>query len=202
MNFKFYFNIHVNYIFYYGINLLLVVRSVTFTFSSFECMNILHFAPVISKLEYDSADWNSFTSLYANKLEASRRTSQPFVWIVPIPKCVTVSILCACVLEQSRVTSVYSSFFEVCRCYNSLRLVCWSGPCALYKKPSVLNVCSLQPPAHAGSSLADLYTLKMEAIHFSETSVYTISIRRHIPEDGILYNQSFVNFRCSPWCKG
>jgi hypothetical protein len=29
-------------------------------------------------------------------------------------------------------------------------------------------------------------TLKMEAIRSSETSVYTISTRRHIPEDGIL----------------
>jgi hypothetical protein len=38
-------------------------------------------------------------------------------------------------------------------------------------------------PAHAGSSLADFSTPKMEAIHSSETSVHT---RRHIPEDGIL----------------
>jgi hypothetical protein len=30
------------------------------------------------------------------------------------------------------------------------------------------------------------YTLKMEAIHSSETSVNKISTRRHIPEDGIL----------------
>jgi hypothetical protein len=28
---------------------------------------------------------------------------------------------------------------------------------------------SLQPPAHAGSSLADFSTLKMEAIHYTET---------------------------------
>jgi hypothetical protein len=33
--------------------------------------------------------------------------------------------------------------------------------------------------------LEDFYTLKMEAIRSSETSVYTISTRRHIPEDGI-----------------
>jgi hypothetical protein len=48
-----------------------------------------------------------------------------------------------------------------------------------------VNRC-LQPPAHAGSSLADFSTLKMEAIHSSETSVHTRSARRHIPEDGIL----------------
>jgi hypothetical protein len=41
--------------------------------------------------------------------------------------------------------------------------------------------------AHAGSSLADFSTLKMEAIRCSETSVqWTISTRRHTPEDGIL----------------
>jgi hypothetical protein len=46
----------------------------------------------------------------------------------------------------------------------------------------------LQPPAHAGSSLADFSTLKVEAIHFSETSVRTRSTQRHIPEDDILQN--------------
>jgi hypothetical protein len=46
---------------------------------------------------------------------------------------------------------------------------------------------SLQPRAHAGSSLADFSILKMEAIRSSETSVqFTRSTRRHIPEDGIL----------------
>jgi hypothetical protein len=45
----------------------------------------------------------------------------------------------------------------------------------------------LQPPAHVGSSLADFSTLKMEVICSSETSVYTKSTRRHIPEDGILH---------------
>jgi hypothetical protein len=43
----------------------------------------------------------------------------------------------------------------------------------------------MQPPAHAGSSLADFSTLKMEAILSSETSVHTRSTWRHIPEDGI-----------------
>jgi hypothetical protein len=33
----------------------------------------------------------------------------------------------------------------------------------------------LQPPAHAGSSLADFSTLKMEAIRSSETSIHTRS---------------------------
>jgi hypothetical protein len=46
---------------------------------------------------------------------------------------------------------------------------------------------SLQPPAHAGSSLTDFSTLKMDAIRSSETSVHTISTRRYIPEGGILH---------------
>jgi hypothetical protein len=45
-----------------------------------------------------------------------------------------------------------------------------------------------QPPAHAGSSLADFSTLKMEAIPSSETSVHTRSTLRHMPEDGILHS--------------
>jgi hypothetical protein len=48
----------------------------------------------------------------------------------------------------------------------------------------------LQSSAHAGSLLADFSTLKMQAIRSSETSVYTKSTRRHIPEDGIL-NDTF-----------
>jgi hypothetical protein len=49
----------------------------------------------------------------------------------------------------------------------------------------------LQPPAHAGSSPGIFsFRLKMEAIRSSETSVCTISIRRHILEDGILYSHS------------
>jgi hypothetical protein len=44
----------------------------------------------------------------------------------------------------------------------------------------------LQPPAHAGPSLGDFFTLKMRAIRSSETSVHTRCTRRHIPVDGIL----------------
>jgi hypothetical protein len=45
---------------------------------------------------------------------------------------------------------------------------------------------SLQPLAHAGVSLVDFSTLKIEAIRSSETSVHTRSTWRHIPEDSIL----------------
>jgi hypothetical protein len=66
-------------------------------------------------------------------------------------------------------------------------------PCVLSALDNISLLCkiwgfhgSLQPPSHAGSSLADCSTLKMEAIRSSETSVHTRSTRRHIPEDGII----------------
>jgi hypothetical protein len=52
-----------------------------------------------------------------------------------------------------------------------------------------------QQPAHAGSSLADFFTLKMEAIPSSETSVHTRSTQRHIPEDGILHSHRPENLK-------
>jgi hypothetical protein len=54
------------------------------------------------------------------------------------------------------------------------------------------HIVKLEPPAHAGSLLADFYTLKMEAIRSSETSDNTISTRRHIPEDGIFQNNNII----------
>jgi hypothetical protein len=57
---------------------------------------------------------------------------------------------------------------------------------------------SLQPPAHAGSPLADSSTLKMEAIRSSETSVNARSTQRHIPEDDILQGSVyFWDMTCS-----
>jgi hypothetical protein len=53
------------------------------------------------------------------------------------------------------------------------------------------SVRCLQLSAHAGSSLADFSTLKMEAIRSSETSVHIRSARRRIPEDGILHSETF-----------
>jgi hypothetical protein len=51
------------------------------------------------------------------------------------------------------------------------------------------------PPAQADCTLADLSTLKMEAISSSETSVHTRSTRRHIPEDGNLHNHRRENLK-------
>jgi hypothetical protein len=47
--------------------------------------------------------------------------------------------------------------------------------------------------AYADSSLADFFTLKMQAIHSSETLVNTRSSRRHIPADDILYTLICLN---------
>jgi hypothetical protein len=67
---------------------------------------------------------------------------------------------------------------------------------------STLFLSRLPPPVHAGSSLADFSTLKIEAIRSSETSVHTRSTRRHIPENGILqyevlFATSSIAFVCN-----
>jgi hypothetical protein len=53
---------------------------------------------------------------------------------------------------------------------------------------------NLQPPPHAGSFVVDFSTLKMEAIHSSETSVHTRYTWRHIPEHGILQIYIYLQF--------
>jgi hypothetical protein len=66
---------------------------------------------------------------------------------------------------------------------------------------------SLQPLIHAGSSLAEFSTLKVEGIHSSETSVQTRSTRRHIHEDVILHSHRCENLKSTgsifnwKWCQ-
>jgi hypothetical protein len=45
-----------------------------------------------------------------------------------------------------------------------------------------------------------LSTLKMEAIRSYETSVYTISTRRHIPEEGIFHSHRRENIKSYTYC--
>jgi hypothetical protein len=50
--------------------------------------------------------------------------------------------------------------------------------------------------AHAGSSLQEFYTMKMDAILYSETSVhFTGSTWSNIPEDGILHSHRCENLK-------
>jgi hypothetical protein len=57
----------------------------------------------------------------------------------------------------------------------------------------------MKQPAHAGFSLADFSTLKMESIRSSETSVHKRSTQRHIPENDTLHNQ--FPFSSLNYCK-
>jgi hypothetical protein len=60
---------HVDYIFSRCVKLLGLVRTLTFSFSSLDCLHMLYFTLVRSKLEYASVVWNSITTTDANKLE-------------------------------------------------------------------------------------------------------------------------------------
>jgi hypothetical protein len=53
---------------------------------------------------------------------------------------------------------------------------------------------SSSPPPHAGSSLTDFSSLKMEAVRSSETSIHTSSTWRNSPEDGVPYEMVERNF--------
>jgi hypothetical protein len=66
---KLHFHEHVDYVFSDCIKLLGLITSVTYRCSSLECLYILYFASVRSKLEYASVVWNSITSTDANKFE-------------------------------------------------------------------------------------------------------------------------------------
>jgi hypothetical protein len=77
-------------------------------------------------------------------------------------------------LHALKIMQILRKIFEVFTVVTMKNAVLWD-----------VAPCRLQPPAHAGSSLADFSTLNMEAIHSTETSVHTRSTRRHIPEDGI-----------------
>jgi hypothetical protein len=89
---------------------------------------------------------------------------------------------------QGDLPSDYKSedfvYGPTCRVPREWKGTCWIGS---------------QAPAHAGSSLAGFLlcspTLKMEAIGSSETSVNTISARRHISEDCLLHSHRHENFK-------
>jgi hypothetical protein len=69
---KLHFHSHVEYVFSECMKLLGLIRSITYRFSSLECLYVLYFTSVMSKLECASAVWNSITSAYATRLERIR----------------------------------------------------------------------------------------------------------------------------------
>jgi hypothetical protein len=88
--------------------------------------------------------------------------------------------------------------FEVFTAVTMKNAVFWDvAPCTscVNRRFGRMYRLHLQPPAHAGFSLGDFSTLKMEALRFSETSVYSRSTRRHIPEDGILQDTEAIHFK-------
>jgi hypothetical protein len=92
-NAELHFHDHVNYIFSRCIKLLGLVRSITFNFSSLECMLRLYIKLVRSKLEYASVVWNSIMSTDANKLECIQQRFAALCLIVSFLKSITVILL-------------------------------------------------------------------------------------------------------------
>jgi hypothetical protein len=70
---RLYFHNNANFIFSHCTKLLDLLRNVTFHFSSLECMFMLYFVLVRSKVEQASVARNSITSTDANKLERIQR---------------------------------------------------------------------------------------------------------------------------------
>jgi hypothetical protein len=55
---KLHFHSHVDYVFSECIKLLGLIRSITYRFSSLECLYVLYFTLVRFKLDYASVVWN------------------------------------------------------------------------------------------------------------------------------------------------
>jgi hypothetical protein len=73
---------HLDFLFSECIKLLGLIRSITFRFSSLDCLYVLYFMLFRSKLEYASVVWNSITSTDANKPE---RIQQKFASVCFYP---------------------------------------------------------------------------------------------------------------------
>jgi hypothetical protein len=68
------FHDHVNFVLSQCIKLFGIFHSITFNFSSLECLLRLYVALVRYNVEYASIVWNSITSTDANKLERIQQT--------------------------------------------------------------------------------------------------------------------------------
>jgi hypothetical protein len=88
---RLHFHDHVNFIFSPCIKVLLLIRSIAYNYSTLECMLVLCFVLVRSKVEYASVVWNSITSADANKLERIQKkfTALCFKRFFPQVNCCT-----------------------------------------------------------------------------------------------------------------
>jgi hypothetical protein len=79
------------------IKLLGVVRSITLTFTSHECVYIFHFTSVRTKHEYVSVAWNFITSNNANILEIiQQKLHPPFLSLLspcPLQLCLCIRVV-------------------------------------------------------------------------------------------------------------
>ena len=70
---KLHFHAHVDYIFSQSLRTLGLIRTLTYIFSTLDCLLLLHSTLVRPKLEYASVVWNWVTSTDARKLERIQR---------------------------------------------------------------------------------------------------------------------------------
>jgi hypothetical protein len=87
------FHNHVDFLFSECINVLGLIRCITFRFSSMDFLYVLYFTLVRSKLEYASTVWNSIMSSDANKVECIQQKFGPgsfyhfsFMFLILLPQ--------------------------------------------------------------------------------------------------------------------
>jgi hypothetical protein len=90
---KLWFHNHVDYIFSWCIKLLGLVRTLTFSFSSLDCLYMLYFTLVRSKLEYALLFRILLRLLMPTNWNASSRSLQPFVIIISFPMSNTAMLM-------------------------------------------------------------------------------------------------------------
>jgi hypothetical protein len=66
---KLHFHRHIDYLYSRALELLGLIRFITYNFSSLDCLQVLYTALVRSNLEYASVAWNYLTLADSNKLE-------------------------------------------------------------------------------------------------------------------------------------
>jgi hypothetical protein len=89
---KLHFHDHVNFIFSHCIKMLGLIRSVTYNYSTLECMLVLYFVLVRSKVEYASVVWNSITSADASKLDRIQKKFKALCFKRSFPQVTVVTV--------------------------------------------------------------------------------------------------------------